>query len=139
MKASPEQAIQRLRDQIDRYNYHYHVLDDPLVSDAEYDRMFAALQQLEAENPELISATSPTQRVGEVPLGAFSQVKHQLPMLSLNNAFSDEEMAAAEGDIVVVAAERDDLTTLVAAIERRCARFLDTDLKPSPAALPPAS
>ncbi len=109
MKASPEQAIQRLRDQIDRYNYHYHVLDDPLVSDAEYDRMFAALQQLEAENPELICATSPTQRVGEVPLGAFSQVEHQLPMLSLNNAFSDEEMAAFDNRV----RERLELTTPV--------------------------
>lgn len=94
MKSSPEQEVQRLREQLDRYNYHYYVLDDPLLPDAEYDRMFALLQQLESLHPELISAESPTQRVGDKPLSAFVQVQHQLPMLSLNNAFDDTDMVA---------------------------------------------
>lgn len=94
MPSSPDQDAQRLRDQLDRYNYHYYVLDDPLVPDAEYDRLFAALQQLESLHPELISPESPTQRVGDKPLAAFAQVQHQLPMLSLNNAFDDGDMAA---------------------------------------------
>ncbi len=94
MKSSPEQEVQRLREQLDRYNYHYYVLDDPLLPDAEYDRMFALLQQLESLHPELISAESPTQRVGDKPLSGFVQVQHQLPMLSLNNAFDDTDMVA---------------------------------------------
>jgi DNA ligase (NAD+) len=94
MSIAPEQAIQQLRDQLDRYNYHYYVLDDPLVPDVEYDRLFAALQQLEAQHPDLIAAESPTQRVGDKPLGAFAQVQHKLPMLSLNNAFDAEEVTA---------------------------------------------
>jgi DNA ligase (NAD+) len=94
MTTPTEQEILRLRQLLDRYNYHYSVLDDPLVPDAEYDRLFAALQQLEADNPELISTESPTQRVGAQPLTSFSQVQHQLPMLSLQNAFDEDELAA---------------------------------------------
>ncbi len=94
MAIPTEQEILRLRQLLDRYNYHYSVLDDPLVPDAEYDRLFSALQRLEADHPELICAESPTQRVGDTPLESFSQVQHQLPMLSLHNAFDEDELAA---------------------------------------------
>ncbi|MBT8429951.1 MAG: NAD-dependent DNA ligase LigA, partial [Gammaproteobacteria bacterium] len=83
---------QQLREQIERHNYQYYVLDNPLVPDSEYDRLFRSLQQLEAEYPELVSPDSPTQRVGAVPLAAFEQVEHQVPMLSLENALSPEAM-----------------------------------------------
>ena len=89
---TPEQRAERLREQIRHHNYRYYVLDDPEIPDAEYDRLLRELQQLEQEHPELISDDSPTQRVGAAPLGAFGQVHHELPMLSLDNAFSDEEL-----------------------------------------------
>ena len=92
--ATIEQQVLQWRQQLDRYNHHYYVLDDPLVPDVEYDRLFASLQQLEIEHPELVSSDSPTQRVGDTPLDAFTQVQHQLPMLSLNNAFDADTMAA---------------------------------------------
>ncbi|WP_300327939.1 NAD-dependent DNA ligase LigA [Accumulibacter sp.] len=83
-----------LRGEIERHNVCYYVRDAPLISDAEYDRLFAELQALEADYPELASASSPTQRVGAAPLAEFAPVAHARPMLSLNNAFSDEEIAA---------------------------------------------
>ncbi|MBY4675984.1 NAD-dependent DNA ligase LigA [Marinobacterium arenosum] len=89
---SIEQDIQRLRDQINQHNYRYYVLDDPQIPDAEYDRLFQQLKQLEQDNPELVSPDSPTQRVGMLPLGEFSQVRHEQPMLSLDNAFSADDM-----------------------------------------------
>ena len=82
----------RLRGRIQQHNYYYYVLDDPRIPDSEYDRLFHRLQQLEAEHPELITADSPTQRVGGEPLAAFDQVKHAVPMLSLENALSAEAM-----------------------------------------------
>ena len=87
----PRARVEKLRDQIDHHNYQYYVLDDPQIPDSEYDRLLRELQQLEAENPDLISADSPTQRVGATPLDAFDQVEHVVPMLSLDNAFGDEE------------------------------------------------
>jgi DNA ligase (NAD+) len=84
--------IEILREQINHHNYRYYVLDDPEVPDAEYDRLFRELQALEADYPELISPDSPTQRVGAEPLAAFGEVTHAVPMLSLGNAFSDEEV-----------------------------------------------
>jgi DNA ligase (NAD+) len=83
-----------LRAEIEEHNHRYYVLDAPLISDAEYDRLFRELQALEAEHPELVSADSPTQRVGAAPLPEFAAVAHATPMLSLNNAFADEEVAA---------------------------------------------
>ncbi|HHO59287.1 MAG TPA: NAD-dependent DNA ligase LigA [Thiotrichales bacterium] len=78
-----------------RYHaYRYYVLDDPEIPDAEYDRLFRQLQQLETEHPELITEDSPTQRVGAQPLTAFEQITHELPMLSLDNVFSEEELLA---------------------------------------------
>jgi DNA ligase (NAD+) len=81
-----------LRDQINYHNYRYYVLDNPEIPDVEYDRLFRELQQLESEYPELVTADSPTQRVGGEPLKAFAEVRHAIPMLSLGNAFSDEEL-----------------------------------------------
>jgi DNA ligase (NAD+) len=89
-----EERIRQLREEIERHNYQYYVLDDPLISDAEYDRMFRELQALEERHPALITDDSPTQRVGAKPLAAFSQVRHDTPMLSLNNAFDREEVTA---------------------------------------------
>ncbi len=85
---------QLLRAELERHNHQYYVLDQPLVSDAEYDGLFRRLQQLEGDYPELVDAGSPTQRVGGSPLAEFLQVTHSTPMLSLNNAFSEEEVAA---------------------------------------------
>ena len=90
-KGSDQQRIQQLRDEINHHNYLYYVLDEPHVPDSEYDRLLRELQQLEAKHPDLITSDSPTQRVGAEPLKAFAEVKHRLPMLSLDNAFSDEE------------------------------------------------
>ena len=83
-----------LREQLEYHNYRYYVLDTPEISDAEYDRLFRQLQTLESQYPELITAVSPTQRVGGTALLAFNQFTHATPMLSLNNAFSDAEVAA---------------------------------------------
>jgi len=87
-----EREILDLRRQIDQHNYRYHVLDDPLVSDAEYDRLFRRLVELEKECPELASPDSPTQKVGAAPLPSFKTIPHTLPMLSLSNANDREEM-----------------------------------------------
>jgi DNA ligase (NAD+) len=87
-----EQEAQLLRDQLEGYNFQYYVLDDPSVPDAEYDRCLRRLQDLESRYPELVRPDSPTQRVGAKPLDQFQQVSHEVPMLSLDNAFSIEEM-----------------------------------------------
>jgi DNA ligase (NAD+) len=84
--------IDDLRSQLREHNYRYHVLDDPSIPDASYDRMLRRLQELEQLHPELLTDDSPTQRVGAEPVPGFSQVSHELPMLSLDNAFSEEEM-----------------------------------------------
>lgn len=84
--------IQALRDEIDLHNQRYYVLDEPTIPDAEYDRLFRELKQLESEHPELVSKDSPTQRVGAKPSGGFAEVQHELPMLSLDNAFSAEDL-----------------------------------------------
>lgn len=83
-----------LRSLIEQHNHSYYVLDRPTVSDAEYDSLFRELQQLEQAHPALLSADSPTQRVGAAPLAAFAEIRHATPMLSLNNAFDDGEVAA---------------------------------------------
>ena len=83
-----------LRASLEQHNHSYYVLDQPTVSDAEYDRLFRELQQLEQEHPELLTADSPTQRVGAAPLAAFAEVRHATPMLSLNNAFETAEVEA---------------------------------------------
>lgn len=90
--ADPLLEIQSLREQLDNWNYQYYVLDQPTVPDAEYDRCMARLLELEAQHPEWFSADSPSQRVGGQPLKQFTQVAHDVPMLSLENAFSAEDM-----------------------------------------------
>lgn len=81
-----------LHDILNRANYQYYVMDAPELPDVEYDRCLRELQALEREYPQLVTSDSPTQRVGAEPLAAFTQVRHEMPMLSLDNAFSDEEM-----------------------------------------------
>ena len=83
--------VQELRDQIHYHNYRYYVLDDPVISDAEFDKLLRELSRLEADYPGLIAPDSPTQRVGAAPLDKFETVPHRLPMLSLENAFSEAE------------------------------------------------
>ncbi|MDP8170120.1 NAD-dependent DNA ligase LigA [Pasteurella skyensis] len=92
MSNSIETKLNELKDQLRKYEYHYHVLDNPIVPDAEYDRLMNKLKELEVTYPDLITADSPTQRVGAKPLDGFSQVTHRVPMLSLDNAFSDDEL-----------------------------------------------
>src|SRR3990167_3160690 len=89
-----ENKVNKLRQQINEHNYRYYVLDDPRVSDAEYDRLFRELQQLEHDYPQSITPDSPTQRIGAAPLKAFAKVQHEIPMLSLDNAFTEEDVIA---------------------------------------------
>lgn len=86
------ERIARLREQLREYDYHYHVLDQPLINDIEYDRLFRELVQLEERYPELVTPDSPTQRVGGVVLEGFRKVTHATPMLSLGNAFSADDL-----------------------------------------------
>ena len=87
-----EQQIKKLREDINYHNYRYYILDDPEISDAEYDRLMRELQSLEHQYPELITPDSPTQRVGATPLEAFETIAHTLPMLSLDNGFDESEI-----------------------------------------------
>ena len=84
--------IDELREQIRHHNHLYHALDAPEIPDIEYDRLMRELQSLEADHPELVTADSPTQRVGAEPISAFATIEHRMPMLSLDNAFSDQEV-----------------------------------------------
>lgn len=93
------QRIAALRQELDAHNYRYYVLDEPSVPDAEYDRLFRELQALEAEHPELVTPDSPTQRVGGEALSAFGEVRHEVPMLSLGNAFEDEDLRAFDRSV----------------------------------------
>jgi DNA ligase (NAD+) len=87
-----EREIDSLRERLDSWNYQYYVLDQPTVPDAEYDRIFRCLSELETQYPEFLRADSPTQRVGAKPLDRFGQVSHEVPMLSLDNAFNTQDM-----------------------------------------------
>lgn len=88
------QRIEKLRALINEHNYRYYVLDDPVIPDAEYDRLFRQLVVLEQAYPDLVARDSPTQRIGAKPAAAFSEVRHSVPMLSLDNAFNEGEMQA---------------------------------------------
>ncbi len=94
MGVSNKQALEQLRSTIRDYDYQYYVLDDPSVPDAEYDRLMQELLTIEASDPTLISSDSPSQRVAGQALAAFKQIKHERPMLSLGNVFSEEELQA---------------------------------------------
>ncbi len=94
-----EREIVDLRHAVEKHNYQYHVMDDPLISDADYDRLFRRLAQLEALHPEFAADDSPTRKVGAPPLDKFRTVQHTLPMLSLANAMDREEMVDFEEKI----------------------------------------
>ena len=87
-----KRRVDSLREQITYHNYRYYVLDDPEISDAEYDRLMRSLRSLEEQHPDLVTPESPTQRVGAAPLEAFAGAEHSLPMLSLANAFNMDEL-----------------------------------------------
>lgn len=91
---SIEQQLTELRTTLRHHEYLYHVMDAPEIPDAEYDRLMRELRELEAQHPELITPDSPTQRVGAAPLAAFSQIRHEVPMLSLDNVFDEESFLA---------------------------------------------
>jgi DNA ligase (NAD+) len=91
-KPSPAARAEDLRRQLEHHNYRYYVLDDPEVSDAGYDRLLNELKQIEADNPDLITPDSPTQRVGATPVSELQEAVHTTPMLSLDNAFTDEDL-----------------------------------------------
>ncbi|NBO74498.1 MAG: NAD-dependent DNA ligase LigA [Gammaproteobacteria bacterium] len=95
---SSAEALRRraaqLRRDIEYHNYRYYILDDPEIPDAEWDRLLRELRALESEHPELVTADSPTQRVGVTPTDEFAEVRHRVPMLSLDNAFTDEDLRA---------------------------------------------
>ena len=118
-KASPQARIERLRAELERHNHAYYVLDAPTVPDAEYDRLFLALQQLEATHPEYASPESPTRRVGGAVASGFGQVRHALPMLSLQNAFTDDDVRGFDRRVREAAAAAD----LDAAALRYCAEL----------------
>lgn len=94
--ASPTSAIRKqvagLREQLNHHNYRYHVLDDPEISDAEYDRLYHELKAIEADFPTLITSDSPTQRVGATPVSDLPTIEHTVPMLSLDNVFDEDEL-----------------------------------------------
>ena len=96
---SAQAEIFNLRDLLRKAEYAYYVLDQPLYSDSEYDQMLTALQTLEVEHPELVSFDSPTQRVGGVPSEKFVRVEHRVPMLSLGNVQTDEELDEFDGRV----------------------------------------
>jgi len=93
-RMDPEQRVAELRRAINDHNYRYYVLNDPLVSDQDYDRLMRELETLEAEYPHLITADSPTQRVGAKPLDEFGTLTHAIPMQSLANALDETELRA---------------------------------------------
>jgi DNA ligase (NAD+) len=91
---TPEARIAKLRDEVNYHLYRYHVLDAPVITDGEYDKLYHELNQLEQANPKLITADSPTQRAGAEPLDGFDKIKHAAPILSLANAFNVEDLKA---------------------------------------------
>jgi len=91
-KADPSRRVEQLRERIRHHNYRYYVLDDPETSDAAYDRLMRELEKLEGEHPEVVTPDSPTQRVGAAPAEQFATVRHAVPMLSLGNAMSEDEV-----------------------------------------------
>src|SRR5438552_2094342 len=98
-KADVREEVAHLRREIERHNHRYYVLDDPEISDAEYDALFRRLEALEQAHPELRTPDSPTQRVGARPLEKFATVRHRRPMLSLANVTTREEMAEFDARI----------------------------------------
>lgn len=98
-RTAAQQRIQQLKADIERYTYEYYVLDSPSVSDAVFDSLMQELRSLEAEFPDLVTPDSPTQRVGGAPLAGFTTVRHRVPMLSLSNMFTKEDIAAFDSRV----------------------------------------
>ena len=96
LESAAEKEIIALRQELEKHNYHYHVLDNPLITDAEYDRLFHRLIELEAAHPQFAAPDSPTQKIGAPPLDKFSTVRHTLPMLSLSNANDQKDLTEFE-------------------------------------------
>src|SRR6266581_7428342 len=94
MSTDPEQRLKELRDAIRRHEERYYIHNDPEISDQEFDRLLHELEQLEADHPDLVTPDSPTQRVAGRPIEGFETVEHLVPMLSLDNAYSDDELRA---------------------------------------------
>ena len=92
MKTDAQKKIRQLREQIRRHDYLYYVLNAPEISDRQYDTLFSQLKELEQAHPQLIAPDSPTQRVSETPIKGFTQIRHSVPMLSIDNTYSDEEL-----------------------------------------------
>jgi DNA ligase (NAD+) len=97
---TPAQRVEELREQLRYHNYRYHVLDDPVASDAEYDALMRELRALEEAHPDLITPDSPTRRVGGTPSEKFAKVRHPIPMLSLGNAFDENDLRAWRGRVL---------------------------------------
>ena len=93
-QASPAERAAELRRELNYHNHRYYTLDDPVISDGQYDSLMRELRRLETEHPELFTPDSPTQRVGGDPSPAFTEVEHSRPMLSLGNAFDFDDLAA---------------------------------------------
>jgi DNA ligase (NAD+) len=118
----PRQRAAELRQEINHHNYLYYVLDSPVITDAQYDKLLRELQEIETKHPGLITPDSPTQRVGAAPSQEFGEVRHSLPMTSMDNAFSDEEVGEwdrrvrkgleTEGDVVYTAEPKFDGTSI---------------------------
>jgi len=107
IKHNIQDEIESLREEIRHHEYRYYVLDDPEISDAEFDRMMNALKKLEAEHPDHVTPDSPTQRVGGKPREGFVKVAHSIPMLSLDNAYSEEELRSWERRVHELAGRKD--------------------------------
>ena len=86
--------IKKLRDELNEHNHRYYVMDEPTISDFEYDALMRRLIELEEQNPDLVTPESPTQRVGGVAISAFAEVTHEVPLESLNDVFSNDELKA---------------------------------------------
>jgi len=99
--------IERLRKEIRRHDYRYYVLNQPKISDRQYDKLFAELKELEAANPQLITADSPTQRVSDRPLEGFATVRHTIPMLSIDNTYDDDELKAFDKRVAKLLRDQD--------------------------------
>ncbi len=115
MSLDTEKRIEQLREQIRYHNYRYYVLDDPIVSDAEYDALMQELLALEQRYPDLVRPDSPTQRVGAEPIEAFGTIPHAIPMLSLDNAFTHEDLRAFDERVKRLLRIQEDLDYVVEA------------------------
>jgi len=104
-KEEARKRIEQLRDELRYHNYRYYVLDEPAISDAEYDRMFRQLEELESQFPDLVTADSPTQRVGAPPREELGTVTHRSPMLSLQSVYTEEEMRHFVETVIAEAGE----------------------------------